>query len=88
MAKICQKIKDSTQCKTDRVEIDLCEFKERTEQSIANVPNHFLFLSHVVCVNSLNQVFGISTILSGLFTKVKPGLQKTTWSKPGSPFPN
>ena len=34
MAKIWQKIKDSTQYKTDRVEIDLCEFKEVTEQSI------------------------------------------------------
>ena len=28
------KIEDSTQCKTERVEIDLCEFKELTEQSI------------------------------------------------------
>ena len=34
MAKIWQKIEDSTQYKTDRVEIDLCEFKEVTEQSI------------------------------------------------------
>ena len=32
--KCWQKIEDSTQCKTDRVEIDLGEFKELTEQSI------------------------------------------------------
>ena len=34
MPKTWQKIEDSTQCRTDRVEIDLCEFKELTEQSI------------------------------------------------------
>ena len=34
MAKIWQKIEDSTQHKTDRIETDLCEFKEVTEQSI------------------------------------------------------
>ena len=34
MAKIWQKIEDSTQYKTGRVEIDLCEFKEVTKQSI------------------------------------------------------
>ena len=34
MSKILQKIEDSKHCKTDRVEIDLCEFKELTEQSI------------------------------------------------------
>ena len=34
MSKTWQKIEDSTQCRTDRVEIDLCEFKELTEQSI------------------------------------------------------
>ena len=34
LSKILQKIEDSTQCKTDRVEIDLGEFKELTEQSI------------------------------------------------------
>ena len=34
LSKIWQKIEDSTQCKTDRVEIDLGEFKELTEQSI------------------------------------------------------
>ena len=32
--KIWLKIEDSTQLKTDRVEIDLCEFKELTKQSI------------------------------------------------------
>ena len=34
MPNIWQKIEDSTQCRTDRVKIDLCEFKELTEQSI------------------------------------------------------
>ena len=34
LSKIWQKIKDSTQCKTYKVEIDLCQFKELTEQSI------------------------------------------------------
>ena len=34
MSKFCQKIEGSAQCKTDRVEIDLCEFKELTGQSI------------------------------------------------------
>ena len=34
LSKIWQKIEDSTQCKTDRVEIDLGEFKGLTEQSI------------------------------------------------------
>ena len=32
--KIWLKIEDSTQLKSDRVEIDLCEFKELTKQSI------------------------------------------------------
>ena len=34
LSKIWQKIEDSTQCKTDSVEINLVEFKELTEQSI------------------------------------------------------
>ena len=34
ISKIWQKIEDSTQCRTDRVEIDWCEFKELTGQSI------------------------------------------------------
>ena len=34
LSNIWQKIEDSTPCKTDRIEIDLCEFKELTEQSI------------------------------------------------------
>ena len=34
LSKIWQKIEDSTQCKTDRVDTDLGEFKELTEQSI------------------------------------------------------
>ena len=34
LSKIWQKIDNSIQCKTDRVEKDLREFKELTEQSI------------------------------------------------------
>ena len=41
MSKIWQKIEDSTQCRTDRVEIDLCEFKELAEQSITMVGKVF-----------------------------------------------
>ena len=41
MSKSWQKIEDSTQCKTDRVEIDLCEFKELTEQSITTLRQMF-----------------------------------------------
>ena len=36
LSKIWQKIEDSTHCKTDRVEIVLCQFKELTEQSICD----------------------------------------------------
>ena len=41
-------------------------------------PTHSAFLNHVVSVNSLNQVCGIWTILSVLFTQIKLGLQKWT----------
>ena len=34
LSKIWQNIENSTQCKTGRVKIDLCEFKELTEQSV------------------------------------------------------
>ena len=34
LSKIWLNIENSTQCKTDRVKIDLCEFKELTEQSV------------------------------------------------------
>ena len=34
LSMIWQKIEDSTQCKTDRFEIDFHEFKKLTEQSI------------------------------------------------------
>ena len=34
LSKVFQKYEDSTQCKTGRVEINLYEFKELTEQSI------------------------------------------------------
>ena len=44
----------------------------------ATVPTHVVFLNHVVCVNSLNQVCGIWTILSALFTQIKSRLKKTT----------
>ena len=33
MSKVWQKIEDSIQCRTDRIEIDLCEFRELTEKS-------------------------------------------------------
>ena len=42
LSKIWQKIEDSTQYKTDRVEIDLFQFKELTEQSIVMLGLVFL----------------------------------------------
>ena len=47
---------------------------------VHNVPTHVVCLNHVVC--------GIRAILSALLTQIKLGLQKTTWVKPASPFPN
>ena len=53
-----------------------------------SVPTHLVFLNHVVRGDTLNQVFGIRTILSALLSKAKSGLQKTTWFKPSSLFVN
>ena len=46
MPKIRQKFEDSTQCKTDRVEIDLWEFKEFAEQSITMLGQMFNIITH------------------------------------------
>ena len=56
--------------------------------SSGTVSTHVVFLNDAVCVNTLNQVFGIWTISSALFTQVKLGLQMEAWFKPSSPFPN
>ena len=56
--------------------------------SNGTVPSHVVFLNDVVCVNTLNQVFGIWTVLSALLTQVRSGLQMEAWFKPSSPFPN
>ena len=51
-----QKIEDSTQCKTDRVEIDLGEFKELTEQSImmlGQVFNNITYNRRLSVLNAL-----------------------------------
>ena len=56
MSKIWQKIEDSTQCRTDRVEIDLCGFKELTEQSITKlgqVFNNITFNRRLSALNAL-----------------------------------
>ena len=56
--------------------------------SSGTVPTHVVFLNDVVCVNTLDQAFGIWTIFSALLAQVKLGLQMETWLKPNSPFPN
>ena len=56
--------------------------------SSGTVSTHVVFLNDVVCVNTLNQVFGIWTILSVLLTRVKLGLQMEAWFKPSSLFSN
>ena len=56
LSKIWQKIEDSTQFKTDRVEIDLCEFKELTEQSImmlGQVFNNITYNRRLSVLNAL-----------------------------------
>ena len=56
LSKIWQKIEDSTQCKTDRVEIDLGEFKELTEQSImmlGQVFNNITYNRRLSVLNAL-----------------------------------
>ena len=55
---------------------------------LVNVPTHVVFLNHVVCVNLLNHVCGIRTILSVVLTQVKSRLQRAKWFKPISPFLN
>ena len=56
--------------------------------SSGTVPTHVVFLNYVVCVNTLNQVFGIWTIFPAPLTQVKLGLQMEAWFKPSNPFPN
>ena len=56
LSKIWQKIEGSTQCKTDRIEIDLCEFKELTEQSImmlGQVFNNITYNRRLSVLNAL-----------------------------------
>ena len=54
MSKVGQKIEDSTQGKTDRVEIDLCEFKELTEQPIAMLQQVFNNITYNKRLSVLN----------------------------------
>ena len=51
---IWQKIEDSTPCKTDRIEIELCEFKELTEQSIIMLGQMFNNTTYNRCLSVLN----------------------------------
>ena len=51
MSKMCQKMEDSAQCRTDRAKIDLCEFKELTEQSITMLGQVF---NNTTCNRSLS----------------------------------
>ena len=56
LSKIWQKIEDSTHCKTDRVEIDLGEFKELTEQSVmmlGQVFNNITYNRRLSVLNAL-----------------------------------
>ena len=54
LSKIWQKVEDSTQCKTDSVEIDLGEFKELTEQSIMILEKVFNNITYNRCLSVLN----------------------------------
>ena len=54
MPKIRQKFEDSTQCKTDRVEIDLWEFKKFAEQSITMLGQMFNIITHNRRLSALN----------------------------------
>ena len=56
MSQIWQKIEVSTQCKTDRVEIDLCEFKELTEQSIMILGQVFHNITYNRCLPIFNSL--------------------------------
>ena len=56
LSKIWQKTEHSTQCKTDRVDTDLGEFKELTEQSImmlGQVFNNITYNSRLSLLNVL-----------------------------------
>ena len=56
ISKIWQKTEDSTHSRTDRVEIDLCEFKEFTEQSITmlgQVFNNITYNRRLSVLNAL-----------------------------------
>ena len=59
-----------------------------TGNSVACIPTHIAFLNYAVCMYMVNQLFGIWTILSALLNQRKLKLQKATWFKPRSPFPN
>ena len=54
ISKIWQKIEDSTQCRADRVEIDLCEFKELTKQSITMLGKVFNDITYNRLLSVLN----------------------------------
>ena len=54
MSQIWQKIEVSTQRKTDSVEIDLCEFKELTEQSIMMLGQVFHNITYNRCLHIFN----------------------------------
>ena len=54
ISKIWQKIEDSTQFRTDRVEIDLCEFKKLSEQSIAMLGQVFNKITYNKRLSVLN----------------------------------
>ena len=56
--------------------------------SSGTVPTHVVFLNDAVCVNTLNQVFGIWTILFALLIQVKSVLQMEPWLQLSSPFQN
>ena len=58
LSKICQKIEDSIQCKTDKVEKGLCEFKQLTEQSImilGQVFNNKTYNRRLSVLNAFNE---------------------------------
>ena len=54
ISKNVQKIEDSTQCRTDRVETDLCEFKDLTEQSITMLGQVFNSITYNRRLSVLN----------------------------------
>ena len=54
LSNIWQKTEDSIQCKTDRIEIDVCEFKELTEQSITMLGQVFNNITYNRLLSVLN----------------------------------